>query len=175
MADARQKAVQKDLTGDGGWVADGSCFRQLMEWAGCKERFGNTPETKNRPDLSKLNPGGFRFQAMALRAILTADAVISEVSEAGVASMFGLFRAEACCCVSRSDHAVVPEAAHATKLAIQPAKVWAGPLCGPQIAQQSEKAESRQMELAPIWRLPAFSLPQTALCGFNTKLAETVC
>ena len=40
-----------------------------MEWAGCKERFGNTPETKNRPDLSKLNPDGFRFQAMALRAI----------------------------------------------------------------------------------------------------------
>ena len=29
-------------------------------------------------------------------------------------------------------------------------KVWAGTLCGPQIAKQSEKAESRQMELAPI-------------------------
>ena len=35
-----------------------------MEWAGSKEGFGNTPENKNRSDLSKLNPGGFRFQAM---------------------------------------------------------------------------------------------------------------
>ena len=38
-----------------------------MEWAGCKERFGNTPENEIRPDLSKLNPGGSRFQAMALK------------------------------------------------------------------------------------------------------------
>ena len=118
-----------------------------MEWTESKERFGNTLETKTRPDLSKLYPDGSRFQAMALRAILTADAVISE---AGVASMFGLFRAEACCCVSRSDHAVVPEAALAIKLAKQPVQVWAGPLCGPQIAKQSEKARRRQMELAPF-------------------------
>ena len=62
-----------------------------MEGAGSKERFGNTPENKTRPDWSKLNPGGSRFQAMALRAILTADAVISE---AGTAHMFGLFRVE---------------------------------------------------------------------------------
>ena len=65
-----------------------------MEWASCKERFGNTPENEIRLDLSKLNPGGFRFQAMALRAILTADAVISE---AGTAPMFGLFCVEVWC------------------------------------------------------------------------------
>ena len=62
-----EKAVQKDLTGDAAWVIDFSCFRQLIVWAGCKERFGNTPETKKRSDLSKLNPSVFRFQAMALK------------------------------------------------------------------------------------------------------------
>ena len=64
--------MQKRLIGDAAYVVDASCFRQLIAWAGSKERFGNTPETKNSPDLSKLNPGCFRFQAMALRAILTA-------------------------------------------------------------------------------------------------------
>ena len=62
-----------------------------MEWAGYKERFGNTPETKNRLDWSKLHPGGFRFQAMVLKHHLTAKAVISE---AGTASKFGKQRAE---------------------------------------------------------------------------------
>ena len=41
-------------------------------------------------------------------------------------------------------------AAIAIKLDKQSAEVWAGPLRGPQIAQQSEKAGKRQMELAPI-------------------------
>ena len=44
-------------------------FRQLSVWAGCKVDFGNTPENEIRSDWSKLHPGGFRFQAMALRAI----------------------------------------------------------------------------------------------------------
>ena len=66
-----------------------------MEGAGSKERFGNTPENKIRPDWSKLNPGCSRFQAMALSRHLTADAVISE---AVAASKFGLFRAEVCYC-----------------------------------------------------------------------------
>ena len=57
-----------------------------MEWAGCRERFGNTPENESRPDLSKLNPGGSRFQTMVLKHHLTAKAVISE---AGTASKFG--------------------------------------------------------------------------------------
>ena len=61
--------MQKRLIGDVGWVGDPCCFRLLMEWAGSKERFGNTPENEIRPDLSKLNPDGFRFPAMALRAI----------------------------------------------------------------------------------------------------------
>ena len=38
-----------------------------MEGAGCKECFGNTPGNEIRLDLSKLNPGGSRFQAMALK------------------------------------------------------------------------------------------------------------
>ena len=49
-----------------------------MDWAGWKERFGNTPENKIRLDLSKLNPGGSCFQAMVLTHHLTAVAVISE-------------------------------------------------------------------------------------------------
>ena len=56
-----------------------------MEWTDCKKRFGNTPETKTRPDLSKLNPGGFCFQAMALKRHFDGYAVISE---AGTASKF---------------------------------------------------------------------------------------
>ena len=40
-----------------------------MEWTSSKERFGNTPENEFHPDLSKLNPDGFRFQAMVLRTI----------------------------------------------------------------------------------------------------------
>ena len=82
-----------------------------MEWTESKERFGNTLETKTRPDLSKLYPDGSRFQAMALRAILTADAVISE---AGIASKFGLFHAEVCYCRAISDYAVYSEATAAT-------------------------------------------------------------
>ena len=66
-----------------------------MEWAGSKERFGNTPENEICLDLSKLNPGRFRFPAMVLTHHLTADAVISE---AGTASKFGLFRVEIWCC-----------------------------------------------------------------------------
>ena len=118
-----------------------------MEWAGCKERFGNTPENGIRPDLSKLNPGGSRFQAMVLTHHFDGYAVISE---AGTASEFGLNRVEAWRCIPRADNAVVAEATVATKLDKQPVQVWAGPLCGPQIAQQSEKAKRRQMELAPI-------------------------
>ena len=38
-----------------------------MEWTDCKKRFGNTPENENRPDLSKLSPDGFHFQAMVLK------------------------------------------------------------------------------------------------------------
>ena len=66
-----------------------------MEWAGCKERFGNTPGNEIRPDLSKLNPDSSRFQAMVLTHHFDGYAVISE---AGVASKFGLFRVEVCCC-----------------------------------------------------------------------------
>ena len=62
-----------------------------MEWAGSKERFGNMPETINSPDLSKLNPGCFRFQAMALKRHFDGYAVLSE---AGVAPKFRLLRAE---------------------------------------------------------------------------------
>ena len=112
-----------------------------MEWAGGKERFGNTPENEICPDLSKLNPGGFRFQAMALKRHFDGFAVISE---AGVASKFSLFRVEVWHCIPRSDHAVVPEAALATKFDKQPIQVWAGPHSGPQIAQQSEKAGRHQ-------------------------------
>ena len=67
-----KKAVQKRLIGDGAWVADASCFRLLMEGAGSKERFGNTPESDIRPDRSKLHPDDSRFPAMVLRTILTA-------------------------------------------------------------------------------------------------------
>ena len=66
-----------------------------MEGAGCKECFGNTPGNEIRPDLSKLNPGGSRFQAMALKRHFDGYAVISE---AGTASKFGLFRVEVCSC-----------------------------------------------------------------------------
>ena len=67
-----------------------------MEWAGCKEDFGNTPESKNRSDLSKLNPSGFRFQAMVLKHHFDGFAVISE---AGIASTFWEHCVEAwrCC------------------------------------------------------------------------------
>ena len=118
-----------------------------MKWEGSKERFGNTPENEIRPDWSKLHPGGSRFQAMVLRTILTADAVISE---AGTASKFGLFRAEIWRCIPAADYAAVSEATTATKFAKQPTKVWAGPHSGPRIAKQSEKAKRRQMELASI-------------------------
>ena len=99
-----------------------------MEGAGCKERFENTPGNDSRPDLSKLNPGGSRFQAMALTRHFDGCAVISE---AGTASEFGLFRAEVWCCVPWSDHAVVPEAKTAIKFDKQPIQVWAGPRSGP--------------------------------------------
>ena len=49
-----------------------------------------------------------------------------------------------------ADNAAVTEAAAATKLEKQLAQVWAGPRSGPEIAQQSEKAKRRQMELAPF-------------------------
>ena len=124
-----------------------------MEWAGGKERFGNTPENEICPDLSKLNPGSSLFQAMVLTHHFDGYAVISE---AGTASEFGLFRAEVWHCIPRSDHAVVPEAALATKFAKQPIKVWAGPLCGPQIAQQSEKAGKRQMGARFHLTVPSF-------------------
>ena len=75
-----------------------------MEWAGCKERFGNTPENGIRPDLSKLNPGGSRFQAMVLTHHFDGYAVISE---AGVASKFGLNRAEVWCCRAMVESSVV--------------------------------------------------------------------
>ena len=80
-----EKAVQKDLIGDVGWVVDPCCFRLLSAWAGCKERFGNTPGNEIRPDWSKLNPDGSRFQAMALKRHFDGYAVISE---AGTASKF---------------------------------------------------------------------------------------
>ena len=116
-----------------------------MEGAGSKERFGNTPENEIRPDWSKLNLGSSRFPTMVLTHHLTADAVISE---AGVASKFGLFRAEVWRCRATVRGVVVFEAAIAAKFDKQQPKVWAGPLCGPQIAQQSEKAKRRQIELA---------------------------
>ena len=56
-----------------------------MEGAGCKERFGNTPGNEIRPDWSKLNPDGSRFQAMALKRYFDGYAVIAE---AGTASKF---------------------------------------------------------------------------------------
>ena len=62
--------------------------------------------------------------------------------------MFGLFRVEVWRCVTRLDNADVFKATIATKPDKQPAEVWAGPLGGPQIAQQSEKARRRQIELA---------------------------
>jgi hypothetical protein len=59
--------VQRALASDAAWVADVACFRLLMEWTNSKERFGNTPENEIRPDLSKLSPDGFHFQAMMLK------------------------------------------------------------------------------------------------------------
>ena len=136
-----------DLSGRWGKRGNQPCFRQLMEGAGCKERFGNTPENDIRPDLSKLNLGGSRFQAMALRAILTAT---PSFRKRGLHLSFGNVALKSDTAVPAADNTVVTEATTATKLDKQPAEVWAGPRSGPEIAKQSEKAWRRQMELAPI-------------------------
>ena len=118
-----------------------------MEGAGCKERIGNTPENEIRPDWSKLHPGGSRFQAMALKRHFDGYAVISE---AGVASKFGLFRVEVCCCRTTVRGVVVSEAATATKLDKQLAEVWAGPLAGRRLRSNPKKPRDIKAELAPI-------------------------
>ena len=118
-----------------------------MEGTGCKECFGNTPANEICPDLSKLNPGSSRFPAMVLTHHLTATPSFPKRGLHRSLAYFAPKFVAAICC---SDNTVVFEAAAANKLDKQPIQVWAGPLCGPQIAQQSEKAGKRQMELAPI-------------------------
>ena len=124
-----------------------------MEWAGRKERFGNTPENKIRPDLSKLNPGGFRFQAMVLKHHLTASPSFPKrglhLSLVCFASKFGV-------ALPRSENAGDPGAAAAIKFDKQPAKVWAGPLRGLQIAKQSEKARRHQSGACSDLTAPGF-------------------
>jgi hypothetical protein len=67
---------------------------------------------------------------------------------------------------------------------LRPELAWTPP--GKQVrgrpAQQAEdceaipkKSDRWLIEFTRIRQLSAFSLPRTALCGFNAKLAETVC
>ena len=137
-----------------------------MEWAGRKERFGNTPENKIRPDLSKLNPGGFRFQAMVLKHHLTASPSFPKrglhLSLVCFASKFGV-------ALPRSENAGDPGAAAAIKFDKQPAKVWAGPLRGLQIAKQSEKARRHQSGACSDLTAPGFFVAQTALCRYKSN------
>ena len=112
--------------------------------------------------MEQAQSGRFPFSGYGASRHLTADAVISE---AGVASKFGLFRIEVCCCRATVGGAVIFEATTATKFGKQPVQVWAGPLCGPQIAQQSEKAKRHQSGACSDLTAPGFFFAQTALCS----------
>ena len=118
-----------------------------MEWADSKECFGNTPENEIRPDLSKLNPGGSRFQAMVLTHHFDGYAVISE---AGVASMFGLFRVEVWRCHATVGDAVISKQRLQPSWTNNPPKSGPARFAGRRLRSNPKKPGDIKTELAPI-------------------------